>query len=237
MLVVTAIAAFLIGFSKAGVGGTLSPFVTVLVALSLPADDAIGLLLPMLIVADWFTVTAHWRQWDTPIVLRLLAASVVGIAIGSTIVGNISEPALRSLIAIAMLIFAVYYMITKTKVAAHLSMSHAWPAGLIAGVSSTLAHLGGPPVLAYLLTTDLPPRRFVATSAALFAATNMLKVPAYLLAGLLDGELIASTWFAWLAIPFGVLAGRALVGRLDRAMFDRISMTLLVTGAIVLLVT
>ncbi len=237
MLAVTAIAAFLIGFSKAGVGGTLSPFVTVLVALSLPADDAIGLLLPMLIVADWFTITAHWRQWVTPIVLRLLAASVVGIAIGSTIIGSISEPALRNLIAVAMLVFAAYYLATKTQVAANLSLRRAWPAGFVGGLTSALAHLGGPPVLAYLLTTDLSPRKFVATSAALFATTNLLKVPAYLLAGLLDAELIASTWLAWLAIPFGVVTGRALVGRLDREMFDRITTTLLIAGAIVLLAT
>jgi uncharacterized membrane protein YfcA len=237
MLIVIAIAAFLIGFSKAGVGGTLSPFVTVLVALSLPADDAIGLLLPMLIVADWFTITAHWRQWVTPIVLRLLVASSIGIALGSTILGNISEPALRTLIAIAMLVFAVYYLITKTQVAAHLALTRAWPAGLVAGLSSSLAHLGGPPILAYLLTTDLPPRKFVATSAALFTITNLLKVPAYFFAGLFDGELIAANWYAWLAIPFGVIIGRAVVGRLNREMFDRITTTLLVTGALVLLVT
>lgn len=237
MLIVIAIAGFLIGFSKAGVGGTLSPFVTVLVALALPADDAIGLLLPMLIVADWFTVTAHWRQWVTPMVLRLLAGAVVGIALGSTVVGNISEPALRNLIAIAMLVFAAYYLLTRTQVAAHLAVNRAWPAGLVAGLTSALAHLGGPPILAYLLTTDLSPRRFVATSAALFTAINLLKVPAYLLAGLLDQEMIASTWYTWLAIPFGVLVGRALVGRLDRALFDRITTTLLVAGALVLLVT
>ncbi len=237
MLVVTAVAAFLIGFSKAGVGGTLSPFVTVLVALSLPADDAIGLLLPMLIVADWFTMTAHWRQWVKPIVLRLLVATIVGIAIGSTVVGSISEPALRNLIAVAMLVFAAYYLVTKTRIAAILSLRRAWLAGFVAGLASALAHLGGPPVFAYLLTTDLPPRRFVATSAALFAMTNLVKVPAYLLAGLLDGELIASTWYAWVAIPIGVVSGRALVGRLDRSIFDRITTTLLIAGAIVLLAT
>lgn len=237
MIFVIATAAFLIGFSKAGVGGTLGPFITVLVALALPADDAIGLLLPLLIVADWFTVSAHWRQWVTPIVLRLLTASAVGVALGSTLVGSISEPVLRNLIAIAMLLFAVYYLATRTQVAAHLALKHAWPAGLISGFVSALAHLGGPPILAYLLTTDLKPRKFVATSAALFTITNLLKVPAYFLAGLFDGELMASVWYAWLAIPVGVVVGRALVGRLNREKFDRITMALLVAGAIVLLVT
>ena len=237
MIIVIAIAAFLIGFSKAGVGGTLGPFITVLVALTLPADDAIGLLLPMLIIADWTTMTAHWGHWVRPIVLRLLAASAVGIAVGSTLVGSVSEPVLRNLIAIAMLLFAVYYLATKTKIAAHLALKHAWPAGLVSGFVSALAHLGGPPVFAYLLTTDLQPRKFVATSAALFAITNLLKVPAYFLAGLFDGELISSVWYAWLAIPFGVVVGRSLVGRIDRAMFDRITTALLIGSALVLLVT
>lgn len=237
MIIVIATAAFLIGFSKAGVGGTLGPFITVLVALALPADDAIGLLLPMLIVADWFTMSAHWRQWVTSIVLRLVAASTVGVAIGSTLVGSVSEAVLRNLIAIAMLLFAVYYVATRTQVAARLALKHAWPAGLISGFVSALAHLGGPPIFAYLLTTDLKPRKFVATSAALFAIVNLLKVPAYFFAGLFDGALIASVWYAWLAIPVGVIVGRALVGRIDRSMFDRITTTLLIGGALVLLVT
>ncbi|MDJ0665196.1 MAG: sulfite exporter TauE/SafE family protein [Acidimicrobiia bacterium] len=237
MIIVIAIAGFLIGFSKAGVGGTLGPFVTVLVALTVPADDAIGLLLPMLIIADWVTMTAHWRQWVTPIVLRLLAAATVGIAFGSTLVGSIDEARLRNLIAIAMLLFVAYYLATKTRIAAQLALKHAWPAGLISGFVSALAHLGGPPIFAYLLTTDLKPRRFVATSAALFAIINLLKVPAYLLAGLFDGELISSVWYAWFAIPFGVVAGRSLVSRMDRVVFDRITTTLLVGGALVLLLT
>ena len=237
MLIVIAIAGFLIGFSKAGVGGTLGPFITVLVALTMPADDAIGLLLPMLIIADWSTMTAHWGQWERPIVLRLLVASAVGIAFGSTLVGSVSEPVLRTLIAAAMLVFAAYYLATKTQIAAHLALKRAWPAGLVSGFVSALAHLGGPPVFAYLLTTDLKPRKFVATSAALFAITNLLKVPAYFLAGLFDGEVIGSVWYAWLTIPVGVVVGRSLVGRIDRDVFDRITTTLLIFSALVLMVT
>ena len=237
MVAIIAIAGFLIGFSKAGVGGTLGPFVTVLVALTLPADDAIGLLLPMLIIADWVTMTAHWRQWVTPIVLRLLAASTVGVVLGSTLVGSVDATLLRNLIAIAMLLFAAYYLATRTQIAAHLALRHAWPAGLISGFVSALAHLGGPPIFAYLLTTDLKPRKLVATSAALFTIVNLLKVPAFFLAGLFDGELISSVWYSWFAIPFGVAVGRSLVNRIDRVVFDRITTALLIGGALVLLLT
>jgi uncharacterized membrane protein YfcA len=191
----------------------------------------------MLIVTDWLTMAAHWRHWEAPILLRLLAAATVGVVIGSLVVGSVSEVALQRIIAVAMLAFAGYYVLTKTRLSATVAVRSAWPAGLVGGLSSSLAHLGGPPVFTYLLTTDLSPRRLVATSAALFTVINLLKVPAYVLAGLLDADLVASTWPAWLAIPVGVLAGRTLVGHINRTAFDRITTALLAAGAIILLVT
>jgi len=238
MIIAIAAAAFLIGFGKAGAGGILGPFVTVLVALTIPADKAIGLLLPMLIIADVFTVAAHWRGWDRPILLRLLAPATAGIVAGGFVISYVSEPVLRRIIALAMLVFVVFYILnSRPGFAAKLVRRHAWPVGLIAGLTSAIAHLGGPPVVTYLMTTDLKPRRFVATSAALFAGMNLLKLPAYLLAGLFDGGLIAATWWTWLAIPVGVASGRAFVGRIDRLWFDRMTLGLLVGGALLLLLT
>jgi uncharacterized membrane protein YfcA len=236
MILLVGAAAFLIGFNKAGVAGTLGPFVTVLLALAMPADEAVGLLLPILIVADWFTVAAHWRRWDTKIYLRLLAAAVIGILIGSEIISVVSEDVLRRIIAVTMLLFAVVYVkgrsirLDQAKLGAY-----AWPAGATAGLVSTLAHQGGPPIFIYLMTTNLPPRRFVATSAILFATINLLKVPGYLHAGLLDGHLILTTMWAWVMIPVGVLVGRALVDKINRVWFERLTLVLLAGGALLLL--
>ena len=85
------------------------------------------------------------------------------------------------------------------------------------------------------MTTSLPPRRFVATSAFLFATTNLLKVPAYFAAGLFNGDLIVSTMWTWVMIPIGVLVGRSLVDRINRAWFERVTVVLLSVGALVLL--
>jgi hypothetical protein len=236
LIALVALAAFLVGFSKAGVAGTLGPFVTVLMALALGADAAVGLLLPILIIADWFTVAAHWRQSDLPIYRRLLVAATVGIVIGSFIISSIDEAALRRLIAIAMLGFAVFYASSKSiRLDPGKERRNAWPAGVVSGIVSTLAHLGGPPIFVYLMTTNLSPRRFVATSALLFASINLLKVPGYFAAGLFDGELIVSTMWAWLMIPVGVLVGRSLVDRINRESFERVTVALLAGGALVLL--
>lgn len=238
MILAIAGAAFLIGFNKAGIGGTLGPFVTVLVALTMPADEAIGLLLPMLVVADLFAVAAHWGQWHQGILIRLLAAATIGIAVGSLVISSISEPVLRRIIAVAMLGFVAFYFWNKSpRSGESTARRHAWPAGLVGGVTSTLAHLGGPPIMTYLMTTGLRPRPLVATTTALFAAMNLLKIPGYLAAGLLDADLILGTAWTWLTIPVGVVAGRALVDRIDRTWFDRMTAVLLVAGASVLLAT
>lgn len=236
MIIAIAVAAFLIGFSKAGVAGTLGPFVTVLVVLTIPADDAVGLLLPMLIVADWFTVAAHWRRWDTATYIKLLLAALVGIAIGSVILSQVSADVLRRIIAVAMLGFAVFYLKSRSvRLDPARAAQYAWPAGAVAGVTSTLAHLGGPPIFVYLMTTELTPRAFVATSGILFATMNLLKVPTYFLAGLFDGELIVSTMWTWVMIPIGVLVGRALVDKINRDWFERVTVVLLSGGALLLL--
>jgi uncharacterized membrane protein YfcA len=162
----------------------------------------------------------------------------VGIAFGSIVVANVSEPMLRRLIALAMLAFVVIYPLSRSpRFAATGSPRHASGAGAVAGLTSTIAHLGGPPIVTYLMTTDLRPRQLVATSAALFAGMNLLKVPAYFFAGLFDGELIVSTWSTWLAIPIGVVTGRAFVGHINRRWFDRMTIGLLLGGALILLVT
>jgi uncharacterized membrane protein YfcA len=237
MIAAVALAAFLIGFNKAGVAGTLGPFVTVLLVLTMPAGDAVGLLLPILIVADWFTLAAHWGHWDSAIYLKLLLASLIGIAAGSLVISAVSETVLRRIIALAMLAFALFYVTSRSiRLDPSKSNRYAWPAGAASGLVSTLAHLGGPPIFVYLMTTNLNPRRFVATSAVLFATINLLKVPGYFLAGLFDGELILSTIWAWAMIPIGVLAGRALVGKINRDRFERVTVLLLTAGAVLLLV-
>lgn len=236
MIVAVAAAAFLIGFSKAGVAGTLGPFVTVLMVLTIPADDAVGLLLPMLIVADWFTVAAHWRRWDTATYTKLLVAALAGIAVGSVVISMVSADVLRRIIAVAMLVFALFYVRSRSiRLGPTKAGIYAWPAGAVSGLTSTLAHLGGPPITVYLMTTDLKPRAFVATSGVLFATINLIKVPTYFFAGLFDGELIVSTMWTWVMIPIGVLVGRALVDKINRSVFERVTVALLSGGALLLL--
>lgn len=237
MIALVALAGLLIGFGKAGVAGTLGPLVTVVMALALPADDALGLLLPMLLVADLFAVAAYWRRWETRLLLPLVGAALVGILLGLAVISSIDEEWLQRLIAVSMLVFAgLYFRGRRLRFTPRAERSWAAAAGSAAGFTSTVAHAGGPPLVVYLLMAGLRPATFVATSVAFFAIVNVIKVPGYFYAGLFDADLIRSTMWGWLLIPVGVGLGRVLVDRIDRARFEIVTVILLTVGALVLLV-
>jgi uncharacterized membrane protein YfcA len=232
-----AVAALLLGFGKAGVAGTLGPFVTILLVIAFPADDALGLALPMLIFADAFSVAAYWRKWDASLLPALLVPALAGLALGTFVLFNINELWLRRLIAVSMLVFVAVYLGGRFGgLTPQARRPAAIAAGSSAGFMSAVANAGGPPIIMYLMAAQLEPRRFVATSIAFFAIVNLIKVPGYLVADLFDIELIRSTLWAWLLIPVGVGLGRLLIDHIDRRKFEYLTLALLTAGAVVLLV-
>lgn len=224
------LAIFLTGLSKGGLGGTMGALITPLVALVMPIDQAIGLLLPIFIVGDAFALAAHWRGWDVRLIWLLLPGGLVGITLGTFVLTSISPAALKRALAIIIFLF-VCYRLLEPRILKLLQYRpqkwHGWLAGGVAGFGSTLAHAGGPPVVIYLLMQNLTPAIFAATSVLFFAVTNWIKVPYYYQAGLLDLDaLLPLIWLAPL-VPLGVWIGRGLAERIDPAVFDRIILVLL----------
>ncbi len=236
VVVAVATAALLIGLTKGGVGG-LGPAVTLLVATALPTKIAVGLLLPLLMVGDLNALWAHWGKWHRASVIALLPGGLVGVAAASLFLRSMSERALELFIVVISLAFAVYRILEPRlrRVPLELRPIHGVAAGITAGITSTIAHVGGPPIQVYLLGRRLEPREFVATSAMVFTVINWTKVPGYLAADLFDLQLIERLWPVVFLIPPGILAGRWFVTRVSAAVFDALVLVSLVVGALLLL--
>lgn len=226
-----------IGLSKGGLGGTLGALATPTMALVLPPEGAIGLLLPILIIADLFAVAWHWKKWESRQILLLLPGAIAGITIGTFFITNAPTSALRISLGIVVILFVIYRL-TEKQIKRRMYRPHTWHgilAGTITGFSSALAHTGGPPFSMYLLMQELPPRRFAATSALFFAIVNWIKVPYYFYAGLFDwSRLLSIAWMLPL-LPLGVWHGRRLSETVDKPTFDRLITFLLATAAVYLI--
>jgi hypothetical protein len=94
--------------------------------------------------------------------------------------------------------------------------------GLLAGISSTLAHAAGPLVTMYFLPQKLAPRDFVGTNARFFCLLNFLKLPFLIAAGVLTATTLRyGVWLILLA-PLGVALGSWLNRRVSAKWFLRI---------------
>jgi hypothetical protein len=150
-----------------------------------------------------------------------------------------SERGLQIFLAVLSVVFVVYRLAEPRIRSFDFRPGAGWgvAAGFTSGVTSTIAHSGGPPVVVYLLASRTPPITYVATTAVFFGIVNWLKVPGYIAAGLVDFTLLTRLApFALLTFP-GALAGRFLVERVSKVVFDRIVIGLLIVGAVYLLVS
>jgi len=225
-----AVVAFIIGLSKGGLGGTLGALATPMMALAMPADQAIGLILPILMLADVFAVALHWGRWDRRLVWLLIPGSIVGVTIGTVFITNAPTTTLRTGLGVIVLLFTLYRLFEKsitTKVRYTSRGWHGQMAGSIAGFSSALAHTGGPPVSIYLLMQDVSPRVFIATSALFFMILNWIKVPYYFYADLFDFNLLWQVKWSLLLVPIGAWLGRWIGDRLPKQTFETVIVLLL----------
>jgi uncharacterized membrane protein YfcA len=236
---VTAFVAFIIGLSKGGLGGMLGALITPIMALVVPVDEAIGLILPMLMYADVFAVAFHWRHWNAKLVILLLPGSIAGVIIGTLFITNVPTQVLRVGLGIIILLFAAYKLFEGKIVGSIRYKSKNWHgllAGTIAGFSSTLAHTGGPPISIYLLMQDLTPQVFVATSALFFFILNWLKVPFYGYAQLFDFSRILTMAYIFIPIvPLGVWIGKWAAIRIEKKTFEKVILILLVISSLFLI--
>lgn len=233
--VVLALLGFLIGLAKGGFNG-LGGLLTPVLSLVLPVSQAVGVLLPMLMVGDAFAVHIYWRQWDGALVRRMLPAGVAGALTGTFLLARLSADALRLALGVFVLLLVLYKLAGDRleKLRYQPRGWHAPAAGLLAGVASGMFNNGGPPFNTFLLLQKLTPRAFIATTAIFFALLNLLKVPGFVYTGVLDMARLASVWWVFLLIPLGIAAARWLILRVDPKTFEWIIVALLLLSSALL---
>lgn len=229
---------FLIGLSKAGFATGLGMLSTPLMTEAVPARTAIGVILPLLCLADVFTLGVYWRRWDLRLVAWPLVGTLLGIASATAFVTSISELALRRSIGGVGLVLTLL-LVVRNRYHPHAVYRprpwHGVLVGAAAGVSSTIAHAAGPVLALYLLAQRLEKTNFVATTGVFFTVNNLLKVPPYVATGLIDAGTLALSLRYAAAVPFGIAAGWWANRHLPQRHFDTVVAVLMILTSMHLL--
>lgn len=219
---VAAFAVLITGISKSGLGGALGGLAVPLMAIWMSPRDAVAVMLPILVFMDLVGIRAWRGKCSVPDLKLLVPAALVGIAAGSLLFGVMSDQVLKGFVGMIAVAFAVDRIIRQAGARARaLPVSPGWArlAGAASGLTSTLAHAGGPPVLAYLLGRGLPRETFVATTVYFFAVINAAKLPFYLGLGLFSRETLMVSLFLAPLVPVGVWMGLRILRHIPDRIF------------------
>jgi uncharacterized protein len=237
---VLCLGAFLIGLTKAGFGGSTGMVVAPLLALVLPARVGLGLMLPLLMATDVMALVHYRGRWDRRNVAVLLPPALLGIALGGYLLRLLSSELLVKLIALLALSFGAFQLYrARRPLPEEAPVFRPWVGavlGFAAGVTSTLAHLGGVLTTLFLLPQRLGPARFVATATVLYFFINTAKLPTYFQQGLLPAEIWVQAASLLPALVVGAVTGFLLNGRVSPRRFELLVLVIVFVTGLYLLV-
>ena len=231
-----ALAAIFAGISKGGFGSGAAFASASILALVLPPAQALGIMLPLLMLIDAATLRPYWRRWSWPetraaALGRCSLARPWARALHHRRCGPVPAADRGDFIGIRRM--AVQHA-RGTDTAAQ-SPLPGWAgllAGIVAGFTSFVSHAGGPVAAVYLLSRRLDKTAFQATTVLLFALLNVVKFVPYAYLGIFHGRDIGARSDPGPFRAAGGMAGRqgALARARTRMFFAITYVALTLTG-------
>jgi uncharacterized membrane protein YfcA len=237
VIAVSMAAVMTIGFMKGAFGGGFAIIGIPLLAFVMDPVEAGSLLAPLFVAMDLFALR-FWRPntWSRPDLALLVPGLLVGVATGYLVLRYVDRHLVEVLMAVTTLLFAFLWWRGKSGAAVRpRSKPKAIAAGTASGITTMVAHSGGPPLAMYLLPLGLPKEIYAGTTSLFFTIGNLVKAGPWLAVG----DLSTDFWLLMTAcLPaafFGVWAGWKLHAHLNQEQLYRLCYGLLVITALKLL--
>ncbi|GAA2858429.1 hypothetical protein GGQ99_002424 [Aminobacter niigataensis] len=216
-------AVILVGLSKGGFGGAVGFVGVPLMALVMSPVQAAAILLPILILMDVVSLWSWRGVFDRTILWQMLPGSIVGIGIGWLMASVVTADNVRFIVGAIAFVFVARWIYTSLR---HGADHKAEPNGIaaafwgsVAGFTSFVAHVGGPPFQVYTLPLRMDPKVLTGTSVIFFAVTNAIKLVPYFALGQFDTANLTASLALMPLAPLATLAGAWLVRRMRPEIF------------------
>ena len=221
------VGALAIGLAKTGLGG-LGMLAVVIFANLMPAREASGVVLPMLVFADVVAVLAYRQHAQWRHLWKLFPWTAVGVVAGYFAMGRINDRQAQGLIGGIILALLATHCWRRRK-AGELAEHGAWFAptiGVLAGFTTLVANAAGPLMAIYLLAMRLPNMEYMGTGAVFFMLMNLFKVPFMVDLGLVNAA--SFTFNLWLApaVLAGALLGKMILPKINQRLFETLALAL-----------
>jgi uncharacterized membrane protein YfcA len=226
---VAILAVFIVGLSKSGLVGSMGMVAVPMLALVMPARDATGMMLPVLLAMDAIAVWIYRKDANWHVLRIMLPGAMVGTILGWLLWSVVTDAQVLLAVGIITVLFMLDALLPIRKRLPDTPPSRGWGGfwGGAAGLTSFISHTGGPPFQIYTLPLGMSPTVYSATTAFFFAIVNTSKlIPYYFLGTLSVNNLELSAAL----IPFGLIGvgvGVYLVRRISTKAFYTIAYVLI----------
>lgn len=215
----------LTGISKTGIPGLFSGMAVPFLSLVVSPLQAAALMLPILCFIDLFGLRAFYGIYDRRNIPILMTGLAMGTLAGMLVFSLLPRDVIRLVIGLIAVLFALNNIFGWARKRPPAQAS--WPRGVfwstVSGLTSFVAHAGGPPIMTYLLPQRLNRRVYVGTTVWFFFVANLGKIVPYAYLGQLDLTNLVTALVLLPFVPLGVKLGVFLQGKLDEKVFYQIS--------------
>jgi len=221
--VVSIPAVLLLGISKSGFGAGLGAMAVPLMAMAVSVPQAAAILMPVLLLMDVLGLHAFRGHYNWAHIRFLVPWGLVGTVIGLLLFRTLDSRTVAGIVGILTLLFLAQRLAFPPRPDS--PPPPRWVGAILtttSGFGSFVAHVGGPPLNAYMVPMRLPPMVFTATLAVYFFVLNLGKVGSYAWLGLLDLRNMSTSVVLLPLAPLGVYLGVRIARRIDQVLFYRL---------------
>jgi len=225
MLLLALFGALCIGLSKSGLAGTATLNV-VIMAKIFGAKPSVGIVLPMLIVADFmgFLINRKGGSWKQ--ILPMVPAAVVGVIIGWFMLDHVDNSTARIVIGWLILSLLAFNVVLNRRREQLLELTRhrtfTWGMGFVSGVSTMLANAAGPVMTVYLLAQRLEKKEHLGVFCRFFLFINLFKLPFSGSLGLVTGPSLMTNVVLLPGVIAGILLGWQILKRIQQNAFENV---------------
>ncbi|HVJ46075.1 MAG TPA: sulfite exporter TauE/SafE family protein [Luteolibacter sp.] len=216
-------AALCVGLSKSGFSG-ISLVAVLAFAEIYGAKESVGLTLPLLIAADLLAYPAFRNHGSWGPVWKLLAPTLVGLALGYWLLDRIDGTAARKVIGgcvLSMVVLQVFRRL-RPRLFEQVGESRGFGlgTGVLGGFATMLANAAGPVIQLYLLGRKIPKMELIGIGARFFLLINLLKVPLNAKLALITPDSLLDNAKLMPGVIAGVFGGRWLIRHVPQGAFE-----------------
>jgi uncharacterized protein len=241
LLLIMLCAGLLSGFGKTTGLSVLGIFIVTILSLILPAKEAVGILLPILLMGDIITVTYYRRTVIWKHLFSLVPWILVGIILGYFVLLTIDNSQLKLLLGYLIISLNLFQIIkdlmgSKMNEAIPNSTWFTGMIGILAGFATMIGNVAGAVMAVYLLSRRLPKNEFVGTGAWFFLFVNVIKVPFYIHLDMITSKSLLIDLMVIPAVIIGTFIGIKVLPLIPQSLFKWIILALGTLGAMKLIV-